>query len=270
MLHQISANVKVNILFFVRNRLILAMSLVLLCLFGFSILPFAISGTTTPKFQTITQLFQTIRWFLVIFSGLLGLLPIFQHSKDRCIKMIITKPCPLGVWIASIVISGVSILLVAHLVVTVATATLFLAWDIPFQWGVLYTSASNLLFCVNVFTYILLLTVIVSQPVAVMIAAAFHDTLVYHMLVACSAGVETTTRPVLRVILQILEKAFYVGHAISPILNPFSHQMVSISRSLRAEFADLKYLAAASVYTILLGSVFCCLSVILLKRKRHT
>src|SRR2546429_1744369 len=92
-------NIRVNLKFYLRNRLLTVLALALIFMTGLFAIPSLLVITTGQKLAVVKQIVTQLSFFGTTFTALLGLLTVSHHLHNRSLKMVITKPCPLEVWL---------------------------------------------------------------------------------------------------------------------------------------------------------------------------
>src|SRR5438046_2078868 len=141
MLVQLKSCMTVNFKFYWRNRLLLILALIMLFITLISSIPSMLVTTSSDKFTVVQSLFESLGWFSYFLIAALGVITISHHLRNRNLKMVITKPCPIEIWLLANVGSSLLVAIGLYAGVLLVASVLFLAWHIPFQWGLLYLSA---------------------------------------------------------------------------------------------------------------------------------
>jgi ABC-type transport system involved in multi-copper enzyme maturation permease subunit len=205
--------------------------------------------------------------FVAIITPILGVFTISHHIRNRSIKMVITKPCLPETWLLSSLLSPVIVCAILHIVIFLISASLFMIWGIPFQWGLLYISLDSFFKATIWLSYLIFLGSIFHPVVAILFALIIHEGTFYVLIIWIMAGIELVEAPVHETLLQYLKPIFYLIYMILPT-EPFSDKALSISTSLRPALSDLKYLFFTSAYTLVITSFFYLLAAYFLKKKR--
>ena len=72
MLDQLLLNTRIHLLFFARNRMLLAFGLVMLLFFGLSLLPMIMFDTSSDRFNMLRQLTSMVSGYAMVFTATLG------------------------------------------------------------------------------------------------------------------------------------------------------------------------------------------------------
>lgn len=269
MIKQLIANIKTNLKFYRRSRLLVLIGLFLLFIGGLMSIPSMLLITAAKKFDIIKEFFSTLSGFTVFFTAALGLLTLSYHKRNRCIKMVITKPCLPEIWLLSNFLSAIIVCFTLYVSALLISSGLSAIWHIPVQWGLIYVTLNSFCRAIIILSYLIFLAVIFHPGIAVLTALFFQSGLFYYLVIWATAGLQTMDDSVTKVFLQYLKQVLYFIYMILPIFAPFSDETLSIYNSFRAATTDLKYLLYTFIYTVILASFFYVLAGYFLKKKRH-
>lgn len=269
MIKQLMANVRVNIKFYRRNRLLIVVRIFLLVIMGLVLVPAIIFGSITKMFDVTKMAFNQMSGFTVLIIAAFGIMAVSHHLNNRNIKMVITKPCPIETWLLSQFVSAIMVCAVLFAAIFIMVAAMFIIWKMPFQWGVVYLTFYNFFTTIILLSYVIFLTVMLSPVMAVLITLVFKPETFYYLLILIMSGLKNAESAFSVVMLSILKTAFYVLYMFLPVFNPFSEEIAGIRESFIVSSADLKYLLYTLIYTIVISSFFYFLSCIIIKRKRY-
>src|SRR5262245_5825427 len=132
MLDQLAANIRVNLKFYRRNRLLLGMGLVFLLIALIFASGSLLFSTSTGHFELMHQLFDELSTFAFIFVAAVGLILITVHVRGRGVKLIFTKPCTPEVWLGSAFASAVLLAFILYSGIVALTFALSVYWGVPF------------------------------------------------------------------------------------------------------------------------------------------
>lgn len=270
MLKLIKANIAANLLLCRRNRLVLLIAIFFLFILATSLIPSLIFRSTALKFEIISLIFMQVSGFITFFSLAVALLLIFYPLNRRCLKIVITKPCPLEVWLLSILATALLISFTLHLLNLLIALILFCLWHIPIQAGVFYLAVDALLESAIMIAVLIFLVSVFHPFIAVLLMAVVNEHLFHYLLTLIMGGLEAVTITTVKSALQIGYWIAYGFYLILPSYGPYSHQKAHIHSSLRLEDGDLSYLGLTFVYACLLGLACYFLTCLVLKSKRHT
>jgi len=83
---QLGATFRTNLRFFRRNRLLLALGLLLLVVTGISAVFSLLAGSGTSHFDLLRSTVSELNEFVIIFAGGLGLFLVSSHLRNRNLK----------------------------------------------------------------------------------------------------------------------------------------------------------------------------------------
>lgn len=263
------ANIKTNLKFYRRNKLLILIAIFFLFIWGMAFIPSLIFISAGQKFKIIQSFLQQSGWFINIFIAALGMLTIFHHMNSRSYKMVITKPCSPEIWLLSNFISAMLVAASLYLLVFLSSLIMFLVWHIPLQWGLLYIILDGFFRSVISFSILTFLTVVVHPFIAVLVISLINEGTFYWLIVLVSAGLKTATKLSAKIILYIGKYFLYVIYMLLPSFTPFSDETHKIYSGLKIIPSDLKYLGLTFLYTTLISLLFYFLADYSLKSKRH-
>ena len=174
-MRQLLTCVRVNLLFYRRNRLLLLVAIVLLFIFLVSVIPSLLFETSNQRFSLVSHVFQSLNEYLFLFAAALGLLAVSSHLRDRSIKMVVTKPLPPEMWLLSHFLSAVLMFVALAAGAVALSAALLWGWGIPFQAGLLYLAGVTVASCLIVFSYLTFLSSVMHPAVAGLVALTLQE-----------------------------------------------------------------------------------------------
>jgi hypothetical protein len=260
------ANLRADFAFFRRSRLLLAFGLVFLLLIALIMMPTFFSNSGVGRFNVLREIFDTMTFFVQVLSGGLGLLVVSSHLRNRSLKMVFTKPCPPGLWLASAFLSSALVSLALTAGVLLASIGFSLWWHLPVRLGLLYLSLHSFVTSLIVIAYLLLLGTLMHPAVAVTLIIIFNNRTFF----SAQEWAQTVIRAGNSHLgIRVLEKIFHVVYFILPIYVPFDDKTQVVATSYRAGPAAWKYLLYSSGYALLFWA-FCYFAALLaLKKRRH-
>lgn len=267
--HQLIANIKTNLKFYIRNRLILAASIFIILILGMSTIPSIIFFSMTKHLEIVRTILSQLNSFATIVTAGLGLLLIYHHISSRSTKMVFTKPCLPDVWLLSSLFSASVVSFILFSGILLICSTLFLIWNIPFQGGIIYITINEFLQAIILLSYISFLSIILHPVLVVLIILIFSEGTFYYLKVFLINGLKAGGDDNYIFFLKALKGIVDVIYILFPSFSLFSEETAKIYSSLRLSDARWEYLLLTLVYTLLISSFFYFLSVYFLKRKRH-
>ncbi|MBI5640073.1 MAG: hypothetical protein HZA17_06600 [Nitrospirae bacterium] len=268
MFSQIVTNIKVNLIFYRRNRLVFVASLFIIFMLVLSSIPGLLFMTKSKHVEIIRLVFVELSRFATILTAGLGLLFMSHHIRSRSIKMVFTKPCLPETWLLSGFLSGAIVCFSLYIIIFLLTSSLFFIWDVPFQWGIFYMTVNEFLQALIVFSYMTFLAVIFHPVAAVFFAFLFQEGVLYYGKIVLSSGIKAYNAGILTSVLQFLKVIVDIAYLVLPSFKPFSAEMSKVYSSLRLTDAEWDYLFLAFGYTFFISALFYLLSDYFLKKKR--
>jgi len=266
---QLVTNIKVNLKFYKRDRLLFIASIFIICILGLSVIPALFFLTKTKHLQIITTIFSQLSKFITLITAALGLLFISHHIRNRITKMVFTKPCSPETWLLSSFLSASLVSLALYAGIFSICSILFLVWKIPFQWGILYITVNDFLQALIALSYITLLAVLFHPVIAVLFIFIFHDGTFYYLKLLLTGGIKVSGESSLTSMLKFAKWIVDIIYMLIPNGEPFSEKMSVVYSSLRISTESLQYLFFAFAYTLFVTVFFYLLSLYALKKKRH-
>lgn len=264
---QLVANLRVNLVFFRRNNMLLVMVLLIVGVSGLGLIPSLIFETSTVKFNIIRSIFGSLDGTATIVAAVLGLLTVSHHLRSRCLKMVITKPCAPDVWLLSVFVAGILVTGAIYLVIFLAAGALFLVWGVPFQWGLPFLAVAGFLDAVILFSYLCMLTVLMHPVLAVLVALFFQDGMFRQLMTITQAGAAGATGGT-KTFLELLDGALSVAYVILPSFGLFANRIRGVHETFRVSGPALQHLSLTFAYTGLLTALFYLVGAWALRRKR--
>lgn len=253
MLRQLAANTRTLLRFYARNRLILALAVVLVAVMGLYLVPTLLFESSVTRFELLRQISSQLNWFALVFVAGLGLFAIASHLRNRNLKMVLTKPCLREVWLASVMLSAGLVAVLLYVVVALATLALSLAWHIPYQWGFAYIAIDGFLTAMIAMSYLLALTSAVHPVVAVLLVLFVSEQTLYGLKSVIAGSLEASRH---KALLGAASWACDAVYMVLPMLMPFSEAKSEVYSSLRVSRDDWLTLIASGSYAVLV-SLFC-------------
>lgn len=266
---QLITNIKINIKFYRRNRLLIVASIFIIGVLGLSIIPTLFFLTKTKHLEIIRTIFSQLSSFATIVTAALGLLFISYHVRNRATKMVFTKPCSPDIWLFSGLLSASFVAFVFYAGILLICSVLFLVWNIPFQWGIFYVTLNEFVQTLIVLSYITFLTVIFHPVIAVLFIFIFQEGTFYYLKLLLMSGIKTAGDGSLSAGLKIVKWFVDIIYMLIPTYHPFSEKMSPVYSSFRVSLNSWKYLSLALAYALVISGLLYLLSLYFLKKKRH-
>jgi ABC-type transport system involved in multi-copper enzyme maturation permease subunit len=207
--------------------------------------------------------------FITVTTAALALVTIHYHTSTRCVKMVLTKPSPPSVWILSVYCSAVLVAGALFLASFVIALALFLAWGIPFQYGLIFVTVQDFAECLVIYSYLTMLTVIVHPAIALLVALVMQEGMFYYLMILAMAAHQGIAGTVKGILLKALEQLCAFFYMVVPSYSPFKESVKEIARSYRVTGAGWWYLACIVSYALIFTAFCYVVTVLVFKRKRY-
>jgi ABC-type transport system involved in multi-copper enzyme maturation permease subunit len=260
------ANVRALLRFYARSRLLLALALLMLVIFGLSLLPMVLFDTATSRFESLRQLSSMMDSFTFVFVPVMGLLAVSSHLRQRTLKMVVTKPCPPEAWLLGVFVSAGLVSLALHAAVAAVTAGLSVAWGVPYQTGFLHLAVEGFLESTVALAFLVALTTLLHPVVAVIVILFFSDAIFYQLEVMLAGAQAANWRGGLLPVQALLD----VVYTLLPLYDPLGDRGDALRQTMRPEAGDWLRLLLSAGYTIVTAAFFFALSSWALRRRRLT
>ena len=266
---QLRANIETNLIFYRRNRLLVAAAIFIVVIMGLTSVPALLFTSRSQHLELIKIVMQVVTAFATIVTVGLGLMLISQHIRDRSVKMIFTKPCLPEVWLLSSFLSAGLVAGVLFAVALLVTSLLGVIWSIPFQSGIVYLLLNHYFQAMSLMAFATFLSVIFHPVMALFILLVLQEGLFYWLKVMLTGGIkalgESAFVPLLKFIKVIVDSLYMLW----PTFSPYGTKMAQVTSTLRGTDADWTYLALAIIYAVVLTAMFYFLTGYVLKKKRY-
>ncbi len=265
MLSQLLLNTRVHLRFFARNRLLLAFGLVMLLLFGVTMVPMVLFESSSDRFNLLRSITGQMSGYALVFTASLGLFAVSSHLRNRNVKMVLTKPCLPETWLASIFLSALLVAAGIYTLLAVAAAALSWFWGIPWQWGFVYVAVDGACRAVIQMSLLTCLATAFHPVVAVLIALFFNEATFYQLKFLVAGAMAADGGKPWLTAASILCDAFYM---VLPMADPLADRTQNVYQALRAGGIDWLNLGITLGYSVLLSAFLFVVSDYLLRRKR--
>lgn len=265
MYSQLLLNTRVHLRFYARNRLLLAFGLVMLLLFGVTLLPMLMFDSSSDRFNLLRSITAQMSGYAMVFTASLGLFAVSSHLRNRNVKMVLTKPCLPETWLASIFLSALLVALGIYTLLALAAAALSWFWGIPWQWGFVFVALDGACRAVIQMSFLTCLATAFHPVVAVLIALFFNEGIFYQLKFLVAGAIAADGGKPLLVAASVLCDTFYM---VMPMAEPLSKQTESVYRALRTSGSDWLNLGITLGYSVLLSAFLFLVADYLLRRKR--
>jgi len=264
---QLFANIKTNFKFLFRNLLLL----LIIIIFALTILQNLLISSFTHqsninRFDTIQTIVGITQGFSNVLVISIGVLIVFSHFRGRSLKMIFTKPCLPETWLLSLFLTVVISAAVLYLFSFLVASCLFMVWKIPYQWGLLYLTAREMLTTCATSLTLLMLCLIVHPILAVFVLLTFQESSFYFFVTQLEALLRITSSTS-SFFLSLAKQFAYAIYMILPA-DLFGTESQKIKLSWLMTGKDALHLGIIFIYTVLLSALLFFLSLMLLRKKR--
>lgn len=264
MREQIVLHLGVDLKFFRRNRLLIAVAAVFLAITGLSLVGALLYSSSTSRFESIRNVSEALNGFVRILVPAMGLFLVSSHLRNRNLKMVFTKPATPELWVFSGLLAAILVGLVLHLVVWLVSVGLSLAWGVPVQSGFLFVALDSFFRSAILLGYLSFLAVVLHPVVAVILVLVFNESTFYGLVFMMEAAVHATGKNPL---LPVLREVFRFVYMVIPMTDPLSERSREVAMSLRAEAGDWQTLLMRAGYTLVVLTFFYLLSTLGLRRR---
>jgi ABC-type transport system involved in multi-copper enzyme maturation permease subunit len=263
------ANIETNLLFYRRNRLLVAAALFLVLIMGLTSVPAIVYTSKTQHLDLIKIVLRMVTGFGTLVTVGLGLVLVSQHIRDRSVKMVFTKPCPPEVWLLGSFLSAGLVAAVLFAGGLLIASVLFAAWSIPFQTGVLFIVLNEFFQALSLMAFATFLSVVFHPVLALFVLFVLREGLFYWLKMMLAGGIKVLGEGALAALLRTIKLFVDALYLLWPTFSPYEDRMSKLFDSLRGADADWTYLLLAIVYAIVLTAAFYFLTGYVLKKKRY-
>lgn len=269
MYQQILANIRTNLIFYRRNRLLIASVVFIVLMLGLTTLPSFFFMSNTQRLEQLRQLFSTLNRFALVLTAGLGLILISQHIKDRSVKMVFTKPCLPETWLLSSYLSATLVAFVLYAGSFLVASLLSLIWKIPYPSGIVFISVNQFFQTVSLMAYATFLSVILHPVLAALVLLVFQEGLLYTLKIVLAGGIKAAGAKAFVPFLKFVKLFVDAAYLVLPTFNPYAEKTAPVYSSLRGSDANWHYLFPAIAYALTVSALFYFLTVYVLKKKRY-
>jgi hypothetical protein len=266
---KLRANIETNLVFYRRNRLLVAAAAFLVVLMGLTSVPALLFTTKTQHLELINIVLRLVTGFGTVATAGLGLSLVSQHIRDRSVKMVFTKPCLPEVWLLASFLSAGLVALVLFAGGLLIASLLFAVWNIPFQSGVVFIVVNGFFQAMSLMAFATFLSVVFHPVMALFVLLVLRDGLFYWLKVMLAGGIKASGEGVLAAVLSLAKLFVDALYLLWPTFDPYEEKMARLFSSLRGSDADWTYLLLAIAYALVLTALFYFLTGYVLKKKRY-
>lgn len=261
-------NVKNNLILYKRSRLLNILGIILLVFYGLTSIPYFITASFTAKVSGIARILNNLHTLSVLFLVIALLVGLYYPVKNRCLKMIITKPCKPETWLLSNYISSIIIALMINLLIFIIASVFFLIWGMGFQMSLVYVFFDQAFQLVLLLSYLTFLMLVFNVWGAIIFGLILTESFFFYLTNMFTALHNSASNAAGKFLYLIIQKFFYTIYMILPMSSPFSKETNFIYRNFRVESSDWKYLLYTLLYTLSIAGFFYLVNNCILKKKR--
>lgn len=228
---QLLANIVVDLKFFLRNRLVLAMAFVFVAITLIYITASLMYGSSSGRFEIVSTVFSQLSYFTSVFTAGLGLFLVSSQVRSKSIKLVLTKPCSPQVWLTAAFLSATGVAFLLHLLTLGVAVGLSLLWDLPVQSGFAFMAIETFIRSAIILAYLVFLTMVFHPVLAVLLALVFTEATFNGLRMAALTGIKATGGNIL---LPALEKGSYLIYMILPMTSPYEGKYGDVAQTFRA------------------------------------
>lgn len=247
MLEHLEVHTRVHLKFLARSRMLTALGALVVVGGNIGVVPVFFMGSGGDRFEMLKRVAEQLHETAGIVTGLLGLVTLWTHFSHRSIKMIATKPTPLGAWAASIFVAAAIAGFCAQAVVAAATFGLSRFWSVPYQWGFAYVAMSQYFQSLILLAVLTALGAAMHPVIAALVALFFTETTFWFLGTVLAGATEAGHRSFLVSGLMYAMQGLYY---LTPVYSPFAEKTAALAQSLRVTAGDVKYLIGTVAYAL--------------------
>ncbi len=269
MYQQLLANMSTNLIFYRRNKLLIAASIFVTLVLGLTALPALFFSSQTQHLEQLNMVFTHVNQLAMCIAAGIGLLMVSQHIKDRSIKMVFTKPCLPEIWLLSSFLSAAFLAFLLYCGSILIASVLASVWKMPFPLGIFYITLNEFFQTVSIIAYVTFLSVIFHPVLALMFLFVFHESLFYWLKILIASGIKAASANAFIPLLKFLKVLVDTIYMILPTFSPYAEKTHQVYSSLRGSDGDWSILLLNISYSLILTTLFYLLTVYVLKKKRY-
>ncbi|MDD5556565.1 MAG: hypothetical protein PHN82_04850 [bacterium] len=261
--------IRVQIVFFRRNRLIRAVGLFVGIILAVMLIPSVATRSSMTRFDLIRRIQQEIGRFAFVMGVALAVLTFYYHVSTRCIKMVLTKPCRPEGWMLSVFLSTVLACSSMHLLGLVLATILSLVWTIPFQTGIIFVAIEGIASSTVALSWAVLLATFLHPAVAVLIIMVIHERLLYWLMIVTMGAMDGTTDQVRLFMLRMVQQLLAACYVLLPTYSPLADKVKGVHLSYRVLAMDWVSLAGILGYALLFAAFCYVVSTLIFLHRRY-
>jgi hypothetical protein len=255
MIRKLFLNIWLNLKYFSRSYLLLAVILVILY-YVFTFIPFIARNPIKSAVEIIIQMHVIV----AITVASLSLLILNDPIKNRNLKLIITKPCPPEIWSLSCFLTVNLVSLALHLVIMAfALVSIMLHSDlklVPYIYGWVLSFTGLMIFS----SFILFLTSVIPPALAVVSLLILNNYYLFSLFDYCF---KYDGNVLLNIFYKVIGVILYLLYLLIPSFFPLE----KMNDIMNGNNVDWAYLCVFSSYAVITMIFYWLLSVFFVKQK---
>jgi len=266
MREQFFANVAIDLKFYRRNKLLLAIAILFLFISLLFVGGSLLFGSASGRFELLRTLFWQLDSFALIFTAGLGLFLVSSQVRAKNVKLVFTKPCSPEVWLGAGYASALMVSFILYAAVYLLTLALSFAWGVTPQPGFAFIAIHHFLMAATVLSYLMLLTVATHPVIAVLITILLNEEMFTMIRTGLLAAIRNTGGSFL---LPVLEKITFAIYLVLPMYSPYPDSIERVASSMRVDGGEWWTLLSTLGYVSAILAMSYLLSLMLLRRKNY-
>ncbi len=252
MLKLLKTNIIANLKFYGRNKLFISISILILIFLLLLISSPSASLSSNRLFGLLISIIETFNFYFLILIGILALISIWYHKKNKTVKLIFTKPCTPEIWVLSHYIS----IALLHIIFLLGSFFIYVFasyyWGLPFQAGIFVLLAYYFLLGIIIYSYLLFLSTWLHPVMAGFFAISFMDKIFFFIARECYSEFNKSEDVISSMFLLIGKWISLFLYYIIPGCFVFNDEFNDVFNSLRFEFKYIGYLLDMAIYALAL------------------
>ncbi|RMH54137.1 MAG: hypothetical protein D6679_14150 [Candidatus Hydrogenedentota bacterium] len=264
------SNVKLQILFLVRNRLLLVLAFFFSVMPLFFIIPFFLFTSANLDFDFVRTLVEVADGLIFLILLIAAAMSLDHHKRQRLLKMVFTRPCSAENYLAANLAALLFVGSLAYLLLF-AGGCAFLFWKgVPFPTAFPVVILNKIFSLAIALSWVLLLGTFI-HPALVLMAFLFLNEQSFYQLAVVAKGVaQTLAHPWGKLAARTVSAISHAIYVILPSFVPLRRFQETLERTYRWEDgtgAALLYIFAYTLATV----IFCHRTAsAILRRQEHS
>lgn len=226
---------KINFTHLRRRKIIVilgVLALLLILVLGYFVLPFMnllSSGTAEliPQFKDVVpEVYGYVLKFLLVMTAVIALVSMSDSLRERSLKMIVTRPCPIETWVASHFLLGLGVIFTGMTLLTFAVKMLFQAYELPFTVYWWIVTVDHCLTAVSLFSFVAVLSLFVRPVVGALLAGVLNANVLGYVLEGLASLPYSSMGAVTRVITSTIYYVSFLLYLVAPYYFPYQRSEI--------------------------------------------